>query len=216
MSKEFEASVCHAFVADLAGRGYEAHGCHFVRQEQSLHGTVWLVEGVSSLRGSFMPRLSIGTPALGLDVAVLSRDLHQLVDPESSACWYTWTGESAASIAKAKHDLLAVGLAWIEKHLDVQCLVDALEHERDGPRASGKRPWWRLGSPSAKDLALPVRLNVLECLSYAYELQGRHAAALESWDRYIAGHSRLEKGSALERALNERLQALRVRSNASR
>ena len=110
MSKEFEASVCAAFVADLAGRGYEAHGCHFVHQEESLRATVWLVEGVSSLKDSFMPRLSIAVPALGPDVAVLSRDLHQLVDPEARARWYTWTGESAKSIARAKHDLLTSGL----------------------------------------------------------------------------------------------------------
>jgi hypothetical protein len=103
------------------------------------------------------PGLSIAVPALGLDVAVLSRDLHQLADPDSRACWYTWTGESAASIARAKHDLVTVGLSWLEEHLDVQGLVDALEHERDRPRASGKRPWWRSGTLGARDSAPPSR-----------------------------------------------------------
>lgn len=214
MSKEFDASVCAAFVADLASRGYEAHGCHFVRSTESLRGTVWLVEGAVSFKGYFMPRLSLGIPAVGLDVAVLSRDLHQLVDPGARARWYAWTGDPAASIARAKHDLLTVGLSWLEKHLDVRGLVDALEQERDRPRALEKRPWWRLKAPSVEHSAPPVRLNVLQFLSHAYELQERHAAALESWSKYIAGHSKLEKGSSLERALNERLRALEARANA--
>lgn len=215
MSRDFEAFVCSVFVADLTGRGYQAQGCHFVCQKGTLRGTVWIVEGVASLNGSFMPRLSIALPALDPTVAVLSRDLHQLVDPNARARWYSWTGESATTIARAKHELLTVGLSWLEKHLDVQDLVHALEQERDRERAPEKRRWWRLRTPSAKD-SPPVRLNVLQFLSYAYELQGQPAAALESWERYIAGHSRLEKGSALERAFNERLQALRARSGSSR
>jgi hypothetical protein len=216
VSKEFETSVCAAFVADLAARGYEAHICSFVRRTEGLRGTVWLVEGVSSLKGYFMPRLSIGVPAIGLDVAVLSRDLHQLVDPDTGARWYAWGEGSTASVAKARADLLTEGLPWLEKHLAVDGLVQALEQERDRPRARAKKAWWRLGAPSATDLAPPVRLNVLQFLSYAYELQGRHAPALESWERYIAGHSRLEKGSSLEQSLTERLNVLKARAKSSR
>lgn len=215
MSNDFDASVCAAFEADLAARGYERIGCNFLRRTESLRGTVLILEGQSGLKGFFMPRLSIGMPAIGLDVAVLSRDLHQLVDREASSRWYAWAEGAGASVAKARADLLAKGLPWLEKHLTVDGLVHALEVERDRPRARAKRAWWRLTTPSGMDTVPPVRLNVLQFLSYAYELQGRHAAALESWERYIAGHLRVEEGSSLALALSERIQVLKARTNSS-
>jgi hypothetical protein len=214
MAKDFFDSVCAPFVTDLTRRGYEAHGCHFVRQVEGLRGTVWLVEGVSSLSGYFMPRLAVGIPALGEDVAVLSRDLHQLAHPDRRGSWYAWKADET-SLAKAREDLVAKGLPWLDKHLSIAILVDALEQERDRPPTRSKSSWWSLGTRDTEQAASPVRLNVLQFLSYAYELQGRPEAALATWRGYIAGHRQLQKGSSLERMLNERLAALDGQAKAS-
>lgn len=109
-----------------------------------------------------MPRLSVNIPALGLDVAVLVRDLHQLVDPDGRARWYAWSAEHTAPVAQARGDLLTKGLPWLEKHLEIKGLVDALEQERDRPRARGTRAWWHLGTRDVKDDTPPTRLNSRE------------------------------------------------------
>jgi len=213
VSKEFEASVCNMLTADLVSLGYEAHGCSFVRRSEALRGTVWLVEGASSLKGYFMPRLSIGIDAIGPDIAVLSRDLHQLVDPQAPTRWYAWTGDAKAT-PRAKEALLRAGLPWIEQHLTLQGLVEALEYERDRPRAAQKTAWWRFGTPTPERTPPPVRLNVLQALSHAYELQRRYDTALDTWSNYIEGHGLLQEGTALERQLTERLRVLRAAANA--
>jgi hypothetical protein len=150
---------------------------------------------------------------IGPGIAVLSRDLHQLVDPDAPTRWYPWTVGDARSLARAKDDLIREGLPWLEEHLSLENLIVALEHERDRPRAPQGRESLRVRD-ATEDLTPPVRLNVLRFLSYAYELHGRIQAALEAWERYIRGHTLLEKGSSLERQLNERLVRLKMAAKA--
>lgn len=208
MSKQFDVSVCGQFSRDLVPLGYEARGCVFLRQNEGLHATVWLVEAVSSLAGRFMPRLSVGLEAIGPDVAVLSRDLHQLVNPDTPALWYSWT-DGSESIDEARRALLAHGLPWLSRHLSVSGLIHALEQQQV-PAEVVAQPWWYLGRRRARTSPPPENLNVLQALSQAYEMQGRYDDAISAWMRYIAAHSRLQKGSQLERQLTERLESLKA------
>ena len=214
MSKHFESSVCGQFSGDLRALGYEAQGCLFVRRNEGLRGTVWLVEGVSSLKDRFMPRLSVGLDALGPDVAVLSRDLHQLVNPGAHTLWYSWA-KGSESIDEAKRDLLTHGLPWLAKHRTLPGLTEALEQQQHSPGEVARQPWWHLGRQQARSSPPRANLNVLQALSLAYELQGRYDQAIDAWRSYIAGHSQLRKGTELERLLTERLESLNAARDKS-
>lgn len=189
----------------LQDHGFQPKGgCTFIAASEASFGVVWLVEGQTFLKGSFMPRLSVGLNAVGRDVAVLSRDLHQLVAPESQTQWYLWRDDEAPQ-RDIIEEVLNVGLPWIRKHMDLESMAQALEqgaYFRE--RAEGRR--WLFSSP--KEPRLRVNSNNLQFLSYCREAQGRYSEALGWWDKYISTHTLFDQASELARQLKERRDAL--------
>jgi hypothetical protein len=207
MSKAFERIVCRSFEAPLLSRGFTRDTpCVFVQDAKASFGTVWLVEGQTYLKGHFMPRLSIGLSALGRDIAVLSRDLHQLVAPEQHTEWYRW-GEGTAATHESIEHLLEHGIPWIQKQTNLDTLAAVLEGTAQiDETADIKRRQWPFGTPRSD--ARPVNSNSLRFLSYCREAQGRHIDALHWWRLYIESLDLVEPGSEHHKRLMARDAAL--------
>jgi len=193
MSRIFDASVCRRFEALLVENGWRKKGVGtFLKPgEAGVFGMIWLVEGASHLKGTFMPRLSIGMEAIGDDVAVLSTDLNSRTTPARTE-WYSWAQpELSDAVSAAIGDLRESGLPWLESHLSWSGLTAALV-----ARLS------KLGGPDS---------NTLRFLSHAYEAQGQFPQALIAWHRYKANLNRLVEGSDADRAIAARERALSSR-----
>lgn len=208
MGKAFNETVCAALGPLLADRGYsERAPCTFVRDCGASFGTVWLVPGTGSLRGQFMPRLSVGLAALGGTVAVLSTDLHVLQSPQTTA-WYSWEDEEWDSKGVSA-DLISLGLPWLERNTDLQHLAQALEARRRHASAPLKSSWWAFARNQRPPQS--VDSNALRFLSYCREAQGRYGDALEVWREYMASLTALTARSPDYERLSARSQELQAK-----
>lgn len=208
MANAFEEKVCNALRPILRERQYsERDASTFILDQGASFGTVWLVPGTGSLKGRFMPRLSVGLAAIGPHVAVLSTDLHTLKAPRTSD-WYQWDIEPWDSTEVSK-DLLALGFPWVESNTRLEHLAEALEARRRRSDEQPARKWWQPSSKEARQR--PVDSNALRFLSYCREAQGDHAEALNVWTEYAESLTGLQPGSTAHQEIARRAEELRAR-----
>lgn len=206
MADAFERKVCNTLRPILRERQYsERDACTFVLDQGPSFGTVWLVQGMGSLKGRFMPRLSIGLAAIGPHVAVLSTDLHTLKAPATSD-WYQWDVEPWDS-AEVSKDLLTLGLPWVESKTRLEHLAEALDARRRRSDEPPVQKWWQPSPEKARPR--PKDSNALRFLSYCREAQGDYSEALKVWTEYAESLTGLQPGSTAHQEIVRRAEELK-------
>ena len=181
MTTQAEERALSRFREILVAREYKP------QDRETLRKDVGAIFGLAHLvinGNGFMPRLSVGLYPFSSTGVVLTTDLHVLVSTEKYFSYSFTQGDEL----RMEQDLLAVGLTWLEAHLDLGRLTQALEARVTlVSRPPARRwPWSTLTLRDSKPDEPRVSPVVLRALSYCYELQSRFNDALRSWEGYLA------------------------------